>query len=138
LLFVLKLVWTLVPQISAQRPATLTISVIATNDLHGGVLQRGDRGGIALFGGYLRNVRAARASDGGAVLLVDAGDLFEGTLESDLDEGEAVVRAYNQLGYVAAAIGNHEFGYGPLGPSSTPRSPRDDPRGALKARAAQA
>ena len=45
---------------------------------------------------------------------------------------------YNALGYAAAAIGNHEFDFGPAGPASTPQRPDDDPRGALKARAAQA
>src|SRR5512132_657955 len=89
---------------TAQRSPTETISVIATNDLHGGVLPRGDRGGVALLGGYLRNIRAARMSDGGAVLLVDSGDMFQGTLESNLNEGAAVVDAYNTLGYAAAAI----------------------------------
>jgi 5'-nucleotidase len=118
--------------------ASVTISVIATTDLHGGVLQRGERGGLALFGGYLRNLRAARLRDGGGVLLVDSGDMFQGTLESNLNEGAAVVRAYNRLGYAAAAIGNHEFDYGPVGPQATPTTPSDDPRGALKARAAEA
>jgi len=118
--------------------ASVTISVIATTDLHGGVLQRGERGGLALLGGYLRNLRAARLRDGGGVLLVDSGDMFQGTLESNLNEGAAVVRAYNRLGYAAAAIGNHEFDYGPVGPQATPQTPSDDPRGALKARAAEA
>jgi 2',3'-cyclic-nucleotide 2'-phosphodiesterase (5'-nucleotidase family) len=118
--------------------ATFTLSIIATTDLHGGVIQRGERGGLALLGGYLRNVRAARFSDRGAVLLVDSGDMFQGTLESNLNEGAVVVRAYNGLGYAAAAIGNHEFDYGPAGPDATPPKPGDDPRGALKARAAQA
>src|SRR5262245_25918512 len=100
----------------AQRSSTLTISVVATTDLHGGVLARGDRGGLALLGGYLRNIRAVRTQDGGGVLLVDSGDMFQGTLESNLNEGAAVVGAYNALGYAAAAIGNHEFDYGPVGP----------------------
>jgi 5'-nucleotidase len=133
------LVWSLCVQITAQRPtATVTISVIATTDLHGGVLPRGNRGGLAIFGGYLTNLRAARAADHGGVLLVDSGDMFQGTLESNLSEGAAVVRAYNAFGYVAAAIGNHEFDYGPVGPDETARTPGEDPRGALKARAAQA
>jgi 5'-nucleotidase len=123
---------------TAQRSPTETISVIATNDLHGGVLPSGDRGGVALLGGYLRNIRAARMSDGGAVLLVDSGDMFQGTLESNLNEGAAVVDAYNRLGYAAAAIGNHEFDYGPSGPDETARTRGQDPRGALKARAAGA
>jgi 5'-nucleotidase len=55
--------------------------------------------------------------------------MFQGTLESNLSEGAAVVRAYNAFGYVAAAIGNHEFDYGPVGPDETARTPGEDPRG---------
>ena len=119
-------------------PPTITLSIIGTNDLHGGILQRGDRGGLALLGGYVGNVRAARARDGGAVLLLDAGDMFQGTLESNLNEGASVIAAYNTLGYAAAAVGNHDFDFGPTGPAATPQSPSDDARGALKARAMQA
>ena len=39
-------------------------------------------------------------------MLLDAGDMFQGTLESNLNEGAAVVRAYNEIGYAAAAVGN--------------------------------
>jgi 5'-nucleotidase len=42
------------------------------------------------------------------------------------------VRAYNLLGYTAAAVGNHEFDYGPVGPDATARKPGQDPVGALK------
>lgn len=119
-------------------PALVTLSIVATNDLHGGVLPRDGRGGLALLGGYLKNLRAARARDGGGVLLLDAGDMFQGTLESNLTEGASVIAAYNALGYAAAAVGNHEFDFGPIGPPATPRSSADDPRGALKARASEA
>jgi len=116
----------------------ITLSIVGTNDLHGGILQRDDRGGVALLGGYLANLRAARAQDGGGVVLVDAGDLFQGTLESNLNEGASVIAAYNALRYDAVAIGNHDFDFGPAGAATTPQSPADDPRGALKARAHQA
>ena len=89
------------PAVAPAAP-TVTLSVVGTNDLHGGILQRGDRGGLALLGGYVGNLRAARARDGGAVLLIDAGDLFQGTLESNLNEGQSVIAAYNALGYAAA------------------------------------
>jgi 5'-nucleotidase len=114
------------------------LSIVGTNDLHGGVLPDNGRGGLALLGGYIANLRAARSRDGGAVLLIDAGDMWQGTLESNLSEGAAVVEAYNALGYVAAAVGNHEFDFGPVGPAATPLQADDDPRGALKARAAEA
>ena len=109
-----------------------TLTIIGTNDLHGAL----DR--LPLFAGFVANVRAARAADGGGVLLLDAGDMFQGTLESNLGEGADVVRAYNQLGYAAVAVGNHEFDFGPEGPAVTAKSIEDDPRGALKARVAEA
>jgi 5'-nucleotidase len=116
-----------VPGVLKQGARTLTI--IGTNDLHG-ALER-----LPLLAGFVDNVRAARAADGGGVLLVDAGDMFQGTLESNLAEGAGVVKAYNAMGYAAVAIGNHEFDYGPEGPAVTAQSIEDDPRGALKARA---
>ena len=115
-----------------QNNGPRTISIVGTNDLHGAL----DR--LPLFGGFMKNLRAARAADGGGVLLIDAGDLFQGTLESNLAEGADVIKAYNQLGYAASAIGNHEFDYGPEGPAVVVKSPDEDPRGALKARAREA
>jgi 2',3'-cyclic-nucleotide 2'-phosphodiesterase (5'-nucleotidase family) len=114
------------------RTGTITLTIIGTNDLHGAV----DR--LPILAGYIANMRAARAADGGEVLLVDAGDMFQGTLASNLTEGSPVVAAYNHIGYDAAAIGNHEFDFGPAGPAATARTAADDPRGALRARAREA
>lgn len=119
------------PRPPAVRKA-VTISIIGTNDLHGAL----DR--LPVFAGYVANLRAARADDGGGVVLVDGGDMFQGTLESNLTEGADIVHAYNLLGYAAVAIGNHEFDYGPEGPAVTAAGPNEDPRGALKARAHEA
>ncbi len=114
------------------------ISVIGTNDVHGQLLPKGDRGGLTTISGYVNALRAARAEDGGAVLLIDAGDMWQGTLESNLSEGASMVDAYNALGYAAAAVGNHEFDFGPVGPKPIPETDSDDPRGALKQRATEA
>src|SRR6187549_2606904 len=117
---------------AAQRPpprvahGSVTISIVGTNDLHGAI----DR--LPILAGYVANLRAARAADGGEVLVIDAGDMFQGTLGSNLGEGAAVVAAYNRIGYDAAAIGNHEFDFGPAGPAATASEPGDDPRGALR------
>ena len=114
----------------------VTLSIVGTTDLHGRVFPRDGHGGLALLGGYLRNLRAARAADGGAVLLLDAGDTFQGGVTSDISEGLLVVDAYNALGYDALAIGNHEFEYGAVDTASGPEA--NDMRGALKAAAARA
>ena len=112
--------------------ASKTITILGTNDVHG-ALER-----VPLFAGFVANVRAARAADGGGVVLVDGGDMFQGTLESNIAEGADMVRAYNQIQYDAVAVGNHEFDYGPVGAKAVASSSDDDPRGALKARASEA
>lgn len=119
------------PETPAPR-APLTLSIVGTNDLHGALPR------LPILGGYLTNLRAARAADGGGVLLLDGGDLFQGTLESNVAEGADVVAAYNLLGYAGAAVGNHEFDFGPVGPAVVAQSPAEDRWGALKARAAEA
>ncbi len=117
---------------------TTTLSVVGTNDVHGGLLPIDGNQGLALFAGYINNLRETRADDGGAVLLVDAGDMWQGTIESNLTEGAPVVAAFNAIGYDAAAIGNHEFDFGPAGPKATPANELDDAQGALKRRATEA
>jgi 5'-nucleotidase len=112
------------------------LSILGTNDVHGQLLPSGERGGLVSFSGYVNALRAAAISD--AVLLVDAGDMWQGTLESNRNEGAAVVAAYNELGYAAAAIGNHEFDFGPVGPKPIPTDDSDNPRGALQQRAREA
>ena len=116
---------------SNDKPSSKVISLVATTDLHGHIES------LPWLGGHLANLRARRRAEGGDVLLVDAGDMFQGTLESNLGEGQAVVKAYNALGYAAAAIGNHEFDFGPVGRPHLAVG-GGDPRGALKARAAEA
>ena len=94
-----------------------------------------EEGGIALYAGALSVVRAEAE---GPLLLLDAGDIFQGTLASDMGEGAAMVDAFNALEMTAVAVGNHEFDYGPVGPPVIPTTPGDDSLGALKARVAQA
>lgn len=129
------------PESAARAPIHLTL--VGTNDLHGWVLEQRDvlpqgtlrYGGLALFSSYLE---VLREENPGGVVLVDAGDLFQGTLVSNLSEGAVVIDALDALGYDAASIGNHEFDYGPEGPAPTATAPSMDPFGALKARIAQA
>src|SRR5438105_4976621 len=81
------------------QPAPVTLSIVGTSDLHGAAFPRNGLGGLPLLAGYVNNLRAARAADGGAVLLVDSGDTFQGDVESNLSEGALVVDAYNAMGY---------------------------------------
>ncbi|MEM7764177.1 MAG: 5'-nucleotidase C-terminal domain-containing protein [Pseudomonadota bacterium] len=110
------------------------ISVVGTNDVHGefaGV----DRGLLA-FSGYVEALRQRRGDNG--VVLIDGGDMWQGTLASNLNEGQAITAAYNALGYDAATVGNHEFDFGPVGDAAIPMGPEDDARGVIKQRASEA
>ncbi len=120
------------------------LAIVGTNDLHGRaepVRQRLpgghmlELGGLATFSGQLELLRSAFPQ---GLLLFDAGDIFEGTLLSDRREGLPIVDAYNLLGYDAAAVGNHDFSYGPVGPAAYPTRRGDDPLGALKVLAKRA
>jgi len=114
------------PQPSAVPPrAPFVLSFLGLNDLHGRLRA------LPAFAGYVNNVRRVRAGDGGAVVLVDAGDMFQGTLESNLTEGASVIAAYRVLGMTVATLGNHEFDFGPV-PGG------DDPQGAIRARISEA
>ena len=44
-----------------RRPRRLTMSIVGTNDLHGGVVARNGRGGLAMLGGYVKNLRGPGA-----------------------------------------------------------------------------
>jgi len=85
------------------------------NDLHGQVLPRrssdgSEHGG---FRGLAALVEGERARSGAErVLLLDAGDWFQGTPEGNIPRGRAIVELMNAIGVDAAAIGNHEFDFG--------------------------
>jgi len=108
---------------------TRTIVILATSDQHGHVEQ------AARLGHYFAEERAKAP---GRVVAVDGGDMFQGTLVSNLHEGAAMIHALNALGYTAAAVGNHEFDFGPAGPHSTPVAAGEDARGALEERIKEA
>jgi 5'-nucleotidase len=129
--------WLATPGAAPGQPALVTLSIVGTSDLHGAALPRNGAGGLPLLAGYVNNLRAARSADGGAVLLLDSGDTFQGNTESNLSEGALVVDAYNAIGYTAEAVGNHDFDFGSVDSAAARQLP-GDPRGALKARAAHA
>jgi 5'-nucleotidase len=121
------------------KHAPVHVVIVGTTDVHGWFNGHATKdlqyGGVALLASY---VNALRAENENRVVLVDSGDLFQGTLESNFFEGEPVIKAYNVLQYSASAVGNHEFDYGPVGPGSVARNPGDDPLGALKRNATMA
>lgn len=138
----LKIVATFFILIScAHQPQNLApidqIVVIGTNDFHGYLqpqlmqIEEGtlSQGGASTFAGYVRILQKKYEDQ---LILLDAGDLFQGTLESNSFLGKPVIEFYNLLPYQAVAVGNHEFDYGPRHKLDSDR------RGALKDRIKEA
>jgi 2',3'-cyclic-nucleotide 2'-phosphodiesterase (5'-nucleotidase family) len=97
-------------------PRTRFLRIIATNDFHGALEPRPDasgvrRGGAAYVATALDRARR-ECLPGCETILLDAGDLFQGTVASNLSYGRPVVEYYNRMGYAASALGNHEFDWG--------------------------
>lgn len=93
---------------------TATVTILCTSDLHGSVRATPGRyldhndGSLLQVATLVKRVRAETPN----VLLLDAGDIFQGTAESLLSGGEAMSIPMNALGYSAFAVGNHEFDWG--------------------------
>jgi 2',3'-cyclic-nucleotide 2'-phosphodiesterase (5'-nucleotidase family) len=105
------------PTVQPAFPAgTMFLRIVASNDFHGALEPRPDasgvlRGGAAYVATALDRARRECAPDC-ETLLLDAGDLFQGTPASNLSYGRPVVEYYNRMGYAASALGNHEFDWG--------------------------
>ena len=96
--------------------AVRRLRIISTNDFHGALEPRPDAAGTRTGGASALTsaIRRAQAecAPGCETLIVDGGDMFQGTPMSNLSYGRRVVELYNLLDYGAAALGNHEFDWG--------------------------
>lgn len=97
-------------------PGTRFLRIVGTNDFHGALEPRPDAGGVRRGGAAYVAAAIDRARRECAptceTLLLDGGDMFQGTPASNLSYGRPVVDYYNRIGYAAAALGNHEFDWG--------------------------
>lgn len=89
------------------------VTILWTNDFHGAFESRDrergtDRplGSSPVLAAYLERERARNPR---GTLLLDGGDLMQGTFLSNLEFGRPVIEQMNRLGYDASAVGNHEF-----------------------------
>jgi len=98
---------------SARASAAMSLTILHTNDVHAHFDEWESWGSV--YGGSARTatqINAFRAAQDN-VLVLDAGDQFQGTLFYNLFKADIVTATMNALGYDAMAIGNHEFDDGP-------------------------
>lgn len=90
---------------AAEPDESKGIVVLYTNDVHCAVDDNIGYAGVAAY-------KNAYEKAGYEVVLVDSGDAVQGATIGTLSKGEYIVEIMNELGYAAAAVGNHEFDYG--------------------------
>ncbi len=88
----------------------VNFSILHTNDFHGNLQLAGSNPGAARVAQKIADVRAAVGAEN--VLVFDAGDIMQGSLISNLQQGVPTFDYYRTIGYNAATFGNHEFDWG--------------------------
>ncbi|RZM26540.1 MAG: bifunctional metallophosphatase/5'-nucleotidase [Pedobacter sp.] len=91
------------------------LTILHTNDVHSRIEpfpMDGSRnqglGGVARRAALIKKIRAEEQN----VLLLDAGDIFQGTPYFNLYGGEVEMKLMTAMGYDAATMGNHDFDNG--------------------------
>lgn len=91
------------------------LTILHTNDVHsrlepfpmdGGKNQ--GLGGVEARAEIIKQIRAEEEH----ILLLDAGDIFQGTPYFNIYKGEPEIKAMSAMGYDAATMGNHDFDAG--------------------------
>lgn len=99
----------------AQENPAFRMRILHTNDHHARI-EPVFSGNNPVHGGVSRRkalIDKIRRETAMPTLLVDAGDVFQGTLYFNQYNGMADLEFYNVMGYEAMAVGNHEFDKGP-------------------------
>jgi 2',3'-cyclic-nucleotide 2'-phosphodiesterase (5'-nucleotidase family) len=98
------------------------LSVVFTNDLHGGIDRTGATfmnrefppplGGGASAAAYIEALRKKAEEEGGYVLVIDQGDIFQGTPVGNYEDGMTIIEYFNHLDVDLWTVGNHDFDEG--------------------------
>ncbi|OPL19999.1 MAG: hypothetical protein AVO35_00645 [Candidatus Aegiribacteria sp. MLS_C] len=112
------LVLTLVPALVASG-GTLYLNILHTNDIHGGIVPTEATfmnpdfppmmGGGAYIASYVEDVREECRENGEYCVLIDAGDIYQGTPTGNYGTGRFVMEWMNVMGYDMMTVGNHDL-----------------------------
>jgi 5'-nucleotidase len=101
-----------IPMYSFEKNNTKHITILHTNDVHSHIdpfpandSRNPNQGGVARRASLIQQIRQENPH----TLLLDAGDIFQGTPYFNFYGGELEIKLMSMMGYDAATIGNHDF-----------------------------
>lgn len=98
-----------------EDPEAFVLPVYETTDVHGFLVDvsSGDPSAYEYRMAYIANtVNGTRKGDANTTILLDSGDIYQGNVISNLQDGKPMVAAYDMMKYDAVGLGNHEFDWG--------------------------
>ncbi len=108
--------------VQAGDDGIMRLHLMWTNDVHGHIVPEPARfmnpdfppplGGGYSAATYIKEVRRQAAAAGQECLLMDVGDIFQGTPIGNKTQGEAVIQYFNFMNYKLVVPGNHDFDKG--------------------------
>jgi len=101
---------------SSQKAETIDLHIIHLNDIHGNIEPQIEKsvsaespvGGLAHMGALVRQLR----EENPVSILLNAGDVTQGSFESEISQGKPIMDVLNYLGFDALELGNHDFAMG--------------------------
>jgi 5'-nucleotidase len=100
--------------VAGAQDDTFSLTILHTNDVHGGYGPYDSGRDATTDGGAARQMEVINQirAEGGNIILLDGGDRFTGTLFHQQWQGADSARIMNAMGYDAMTVGNHEFDNG--------------------------
>ena len=87
---------------------TVTVDVIAVNDLHGKFADTDAQEGVDELSTYIKETKAMNKN----TIVLSSGDMWQGSAESNLTKGNIITEWMNAMNFVSMTIGNHEYDWG--------------------------
>ena len=91
-----------------KNPIEVTLDFYSINDLHGKFDDTYANIGVDELTTYLRQAQTQNEN----TILLSAGDMWQGSAESNFTKGNIITDWMNDLDFAAMTIGNHEFDWG--------------------------
>jgi len=105
--------FSLLPQFSLAKSKDVKLTILHTNDMHSHIHpftsgRNKGLGGMAQRAALIKQIREQEEH----ILLLDAGDVFQGTPYFNFYGGELEFKLMSEMKYDAATLGNHDFDNG--------------------------